>query len=252
VFSTSADSYDRFMGRYSRLLAPLFADFAGVESGQDLLDVGCGPGALTGELVQRSGAASLVSAVDPSSQFVAAARERFPEVDVRLASAEDLPFDAGRFDASLSQLVVHFMPDPIAGLREMGRVTRGGGTVSACVWDHAGDGGPLSLFWAAARSLDPGINDESDLPGTREGHLGDLFAQAGLIDVDEAPLDLAVEHNSFEEWWEPFTLGAGPAGAYTAALEPDRRQALGERCREMLPADPFVIAARAWAARGSA
>jgi SAM-dependent methyltransferase len=248
MFSTPADSYDQFMGRYSKVLAPLFADFAGVGSNERLLDVGCGPGALTSELVRRS-PASLVAAVDPSPPFIAATGQRFPDVDVRLASAEDLPFEDSLFDVSLTQLVVHFMTDPAAGLREMGRVTRSGGLVAACVWDHAGGGGPLSLFWAAARSMDPGVHDESDLPGTRQGHLGELFAEAGLTDIFETPLDIAVEHHSFEEWWEPFTLGTGPAGVYTAALEPGRRHELREKCRVMLPPAPFEITARAWAAR---
>src|SRR5579862_2262312 len=113
---SSAESYDRFMGRYSRLLAPLFADFAGVEPGQRVLDVGCGPGALVAELVQRLGSDS-VDAVDPSPEFVAAARERFPGIEIEVASAEQLPFAAGSFDAALAQLVVHFMLDPLAGMR---------------------------------------------------------------------------------------------------------------------------------------
>jgi ubiquinone/menaquinone biosynthesis C-methylase UbiE len=119
----AADAYDRFIGRYSRLLSPQLADVAGVRSGQRVLDVGCGPGALTAELVARVGA-SAVSAVDPSEPFVEAARERHPGVDVHRASAEDLPFANTTFDAAMAQLVVHFMTDPVGGLREMARVTR--------------------------------------------------------------------------------------------------------------------------------
>src|SRR4051812_32261226 len=141
------------MGRYSMPLAPLMADFAGVVPRQRVVDVGCGPGALTSELVRRAGADS-VSAVDPSEPFVAAAKERHPGVDVRLASAEQLPFGDDEFDVSLAQLVVHFMADPVKGLGEMRRVTRPGGVVAACVWDHAGGTGPLSPFWEAAHELD--------------------------------------------------------------------------------------------------
>src|SRR5580765_4586183 len=143
------------MGRYSMPLAPAFADFAAVTAGRRVLDVGCGPGALTTELAQRLGPEA-VSAVDPSESFVAAARERHPGVTVQRAAAEELPFEDDAFDVSLAQLVVHFMSDPEAGLREMARVTREGGVVAACVWDHAGGRGPLSPYWDAARELDPG------------------------------------------------------------------------------------------------
>jgi SAM-dependent methyltransferase len=248
-FNVAADAYDRFMGRYSRHLAPQMADLGDAEAGQRVLDVGCGPGALTSELVARVGAAS-VAAVDPSPPFVEAARERHPGVDVRQASADALPFDDGAFDAALAQLVVHFMPDPVAGLREMARVTRQGGVVVACVWDHAGGEGPLGAFWNAVRELDPSAPDESELPGARRGHLQQLFEAAGLHDVGETSLDSRVEHPTFEDWWEPFTGGVGPAGAYVAALDDPRRNALRDRCRAILGPAPFVITARAWAARG--
>jgi ubiquinone/menaquinone biosynthesis C-methylase UbiE len=169
-FDVSADAYMRFMGRYSEPLAAQFADLAGVGRRQRLLDVGCGPGALTAELMSRAGA-DQVSAVEPSASFVAAVLERLPGVDIRLASAEQLPFAAGTFDAALAQLVVHFMADPVMGLREMGRVTRPGGVVAACVWDHAGGRGPLAPFWAAVRELDPAAADESGLAGVREGEV---------------------------------------------------------------------------------
>ena len=172
-FAVDADAYDRFMGRYSVRLAPSFADFAQVASGQRVLDVGCGPGALTTELVRRLGAAA-VAAVDPSEQFVAAARERHPGVDVRVAAAEELPFADAEFDAALAQLVVHFMDDPVRGLAEMARVTRDGGVVAACVWDHAGGQTPLAPFWDAVHELDPNAADESRLAGGHEGHLTEL------------------------------------------------------------------------------
>jgi SAM-dependent methyltransferase len=249
-FAVAADAYDRFMGRYSVPLAPKLADFATVTAPQRVLDVGCGPGALTAELVRRLGPAA-VSAVDPSESFVAAARERHPGVDVRGAAAEQLPFEDECFDAALAQLVVHFMADPVAGLGEMARVTREDGIVAACVWDHAPGGqGPLSPFWEAAHELDPDVQDESHLAGAREGDLGELFAAAGLRDVEESALSVSVEHPSFEEWWEPFTLGVGPAGGYAAGLDAKRKAELRELCREKLPAPPFVLMVRAWAARG--
>ena len=250
-FAVAPDAYDRFMGRYSVPLAPKLADFALVTAGQRVLDVGCGPGALTTELVRRLGPAA-VSAVDPSEPFVAAARERHPGVSVQRAAAEELPFEDEAFDAALAQLVVHFMADPVAGLREMARVTRVDGVVAACVWDHAGGQGPLSLFWEAARRLDPGAADESKLAGAREGHLAELFRAAGLWEVEESVLSVSVEHQSFEEWWEPFELGVGLAGAYLAGLDEERQAELRELCRELLPAAPFAPPARAWAARGLA
>jgi SAM-dependent methyltransferase len=250
-FDVAADLYDRYMGRYSALLSRQMADLAGVRDGQRVIDVGCGPGALTTELVTRLGP-SAVAAVDPSAPFVAAARARNPGVDVVQASAEQLPFPDRAFDAALAQLVVHFMSDPIAGLAEMARVTQPGGVVAACVWDHAGDQGPLSAFWQAARQLDPGVHDESQLAGVREGHLQELFEAAGLRDIEATTLWADVEHPSFEEWWEPFTGGVGPAGTFVASLDAERRAELRESCRAQLPTAPFVITARAWATRGLA
>ncbi len=248
-FAVAADAYDRFMGRYSVPLSEPFADFSGVSAGQRVLDVGCGPGALTAELVGRVGPGA-VSAVDPSEQFVAAMAERHPDVEVQRAAAEDLPFPDGAFDAALAQLVVHFMSDPVSGLREMARVTRAGGVVSACVWNHAGGDGPLSPFWKVVREVDDDVPDESELAGAREGHLAELFATAGLREVEDGDVSVRVEHATFEEWWEPYTLGVGPAGAYVAGLDAERQDDLRERCRAHLPEPPFVIEASAWSARG--
>jgi SAM-dependent methyltransferase len=154
------------------------------------------------------------------------------------------------FDAALAELVVHFMADPVVGLREMARVTRKRGVVAACVWDNAGGHGPLSLFWDAARELDPKVEDESRLAGVREGHLAQLFGQAGLHEVEESALSVEVEHQSFEDWWEPFMFGVGPAGGFVASLGAKRQARLRDLCREMQPAAPFAVTARAWAARG--
>ena len=250
-FDVAPEAYDGFMGRYSVLLAPQLADLAGVRAGQRVIDVGSGPGALTGELVTRLGAGS-VAAVDPSEPFVAAVRARYPGVEVHWASAEELPFPDRSFDAALAQLVVHFMADPVAGLAEMARVTRRDGVVAACVWDHAGGGGPLAEFWQAARTLDPAVDDESRLAGVREGHLAELFRAAGLHDIEDRTLSIRREHPTFEAWWEPFIRGAGPAGSYVAGLSVERQAELREACRALLPPAPFVLTARAWAARGLA
>jgi SAM-dependent methyltransferase len=247
-FAVAAEAYDRFMGRYSTPLAPRFLDFAKVGSGP-VLDVGCGPGALTSVLVERFGAEA-VAAADPSEPFVAAARERHPGVRVELAPAEAMPFDEGQFAASLAQLVVHFMSDPVAGIREMTRVTCEGGVVAACVWDLAGGRAPLGPFWKAARQLDPDVDDESRLAGAREGHLAELFDAAGVREIADGAISVSIEHATFDEWWEPYTLGVGPAGTHVAHLDETQRAALRDRCRDLLPDAPFTIEARAWAARG--
>ena len=176
AFDVAADAYGRFMGRYSEPLADQLVELAGVRAGMRALDVGCGPGVLTARLVDRLGA-DHVAALDPSPSFVAAARERCPGVDIRQGTAEALPYDDGAFDVALANLVVHFMSDPVGGLREMGRV---GGVVAATVWNHASSTGPLSTFWQAVKDLDPDAADESALPGTGEGDLGGLARAAGL------------------------------------------------------------------------
>ena len=245
-FTVGASSYDRFMGRYSVQLGPQLADLAGVQRGQRVLDVGCGPGALMAELVARG---ADVAGVDPSPPFVEAARERYPNADIREAGAEDIPFEDNAFDAAIAQLVVQFMTDPVAGLREMARVTHAGGAVVACVWDAAGGETPLGPFWRAVQRLDPDVQDESDRAGTRPGHLAELFREAGLRDVEDTVVTARVEHDTFEEWWEPFGLGVGPAGAYLASHR-EREDELRELAHAEL-GDSFTLDAKAWAARGT-
>ncbi len=257
-FEVAAQSYGRFMGRWSeRLAAELalqldladLADLADVAGSGSALDVGCGPGAMTAELVERLGAHG-VAAVDPSEPFVTAARSAFPGVDVRRAGAEDLPFEDDRFDVTVALLVVHFMTDPVRGLAEMARVTRPGGQVAATVWDHGGGTGPLSPFWRAVTDLDPGATDESGLPGSHRGQLADLFERAGLEQVQDGVITVHRRFASAQEWWEPFTLGVGPAGDLVAGLDPDRREALRRRCAEITGPGPLELAASAWTVIG--
>jgi SAM-dependent methyltransferase len=248
-FDVGAEAYDRFMGRFSRPLAAEFVAVVDLGATQRALDVGCGPGALTRELVARLGSPA-VSAIDPSEQFVAAIHSGLPDVDVRQGVAEALPFDDDSFDVAMAQLVVHFMRDPRAGLSEMARVTRPDGLVAACVWDHAGGGGPLSLFWRAVADLDPDAPDESSLPGAREGQLVELFERAGLRLVEPTTLTVRVTFDTFRDWWEPFTFGVGPAGSYVVGLDPARRDALRAHCAELLPEAPFDLDASAWTALG--
>jgi SAM-dependent methyltransferase len=244
-FNVPADAYLQFMGRYSQPLAEQFVNLVGVRRGERVLDMGCGPGVLTAPLVSRCGDGS-VAAVDPSPPFVAAAAARFPGVDVRKAAAEGLPYDDDTFDAALAQLVVHFMTDPVSGLREMGRVTRPGGTVSANVWDNAGMSGPLSVFWRAVHEVDPAASGEAHLAGSREGHLAELADEAGVAHVRSTSLTVRIPFASFEDWWRPYLLGVGPSGAYVASLDDDGRREVQERCRALLPDPPFEHAATAW------
>jgi SAM-dependent methyltransferase len=246
TFEVPADAYGRFMGRFSEPLAARLADLVDLRPGQRALDVGCGPGALTAVLGARLGGSS-VAAVDPSASFVAACRERVPGADVRLATAEDLPFDDDGFDVCLANLVVHFMADPVAGITEMARVTRPGGLLGATVWDHSGDDtGPLSLFWRAVRSLQPDHPGESFGAGAQDGGLPRLFRESGLEDPRQTVLTVRAPIASFDDWWEPMTFGIGPAGRHVAGLGEEERETLRLRCQELLPAPPFDMPARAW------
>jgi len=251
TFEVPAEAYGRFMGRYSEPLAAELADAAGITAGQRALDVGCGPGSLTAVLVERLGSEH-VAALDPSESFVEAARRRLPGVDIQLASAESIPFDDDSFDVTLAELVVHFMSDPVAGIAEMARVTKPGGTIGACVWDHTTDTGALSPFWKVVRGLDPAADVESALAGSRKGHLAELFAAAGVHDIRSLALTVHVDFTGFDQWWEPFTLGVGPAGAYVESLDAAGRDELKRACAASLPSGPFTIDATAWTAIGSA
>jgi SAM-dependent methyltransferase len=251
TFDVGAAEYRRFMGRYSEPLAREFVGRLGLRPGQRVLDVGSGPGALTTALVSVLGP-SAVEAIDPSRSFVDALRVEQPGVTVTVGNAEDLPYPDRSFDLALAQLVVHFMADPVRGLTEMRRVTRSGGVVAASVWDHAGGRGPLSLFWRAAQDLQPAVRGEADLAGVREGQLAELSRAAGLTAIESNTLTITVGFQTFDEWWGPFTLGVGPAGAYVHELDDGARRALRDRCAELVPTAPFAMDVSAWWVRGTA
>ena len=253
-FAVAGDKYDRFMGRYSRELAPRFMEFAGVHPGMTAVDVGCGPGALTERLVIELGAES-VSAADPSEPFVAAATERAPGADVRQAAAEELPWGDDRFDAALSQLVVNFMRAADAGVSEMRRVVKPGGTAAACTWDYGRDMQMLRSFWDAARRLDSGAPDEGSTMRYRSvEELDELWRRVGLSDVETDFLRVESTYAGFDELWEPFTHGVGPAGAYCAGLSPEQREQLRDELFTGLgkPDGEFTLGATACAVRGVA
>lgn len=250
-FDVAGEAYDRFMGRYSRPLAARFADFLGLEPGQHALDVGCGPGALTAHLVARLGA-DHVAAIDPSEPFVGACRERFPGVDVRLGTAEALPWDDGVHDVAAACLVVHFMTDPVGGLAEMARVTRADGMVGATVWDLAANRAPMRPVWEAMAEIVPGHRGERDFQGGSRASLVAVLEGAGLRHVESEELTVTVAHPSFEEWWEPFLHGVGPVGEALASLGDDGRERLEEVLRRRLGPGSFELTAAAYAARGRA
>ena len=253
-FATSREAYDAFMGRNADLLAPRLIAFAGVQPGERVLDVGCGPGSLTEALAELAGPEK-VAAVDPSEPFAAATAERVPGADVQTGGAESLPWPAETFDAALAQLVVNFMSDADAGVAEMRRVVRPGGTVAACTWDYAGGMTMLRTFWDAALSLDPDTPDEGRTLGYNDPDaLRELWLRVGLDAVENDTLLVETPYRDFDDFWNPFTGGVGPAGAYTASLEPDRRDALREECRRRLgdPDGPFTLSAMAWAVKGRA
>jgi len=249
-FDVPTAAYESFMGQYSNPLGVLFAEWMGVHRGQQAIDVGCGTGALTVELVRRLGA-DAVAAVDPSPSFVAEIQRRFPEVDGAIAFAEQLPYPDNRFDSAGAQLVVHFMTDAVAGLREMARVTKPGGTVAACVWDTGGLG-PHAIFWSVVGSLDDHAPGTATFAGAASVDLPSLFREAGLTDVTPSSLTVVRHFATFDEWWQPLTLGVGPVGDYLEGITPEARTEVRARCAEQFPTSSFDVSAVARCARGYA
>ena len=250
----SAEAYDRYIGRYGRELAQELIRSADVRPGQRVLDVGCGPGALTRPLAVLVGAEQ-VAAVDPSPAFVRACQDRVPGVQAEVASAESLPFADAVFDRALAQLVVNFMTDAVAGVREMRRVTRDGGMLVAAVWDYAGQMTLLRHFWDSVVALDPGAADLHEGRSMRycsPAELEVLWTDAGLEKVTVSAATVTAGYEGFEDLWEPLESGIAPSGAYVASLTPDRRAALKADFQQRLGAgtEPFRLGARAWIATG--
>jgi ubiquinone/menaquinone biosynthesis C-methylase UbiE len=245
TFGVAGSAYDSFMGRYSLALADRFADAADVQPGQTALDVGCGPGALTGVLVERLGA-DAVAACDPSPGFLADCEARHAGIECKLGRAESIPFETGRFDHAMAQLVLHFVSEPEQAAREMTRVVRPGGMVSACVWDFEAGMEMLRGFWDAALAIDPQAPDEArTLRFGRPGEIAELFASVGMREIAESTLHVASKYESFDELWDGFLVGVGPAGAYCVALaDEDRRRLRAELFRRFgSPRGSFTLGA---------
>jgi SAM-dependent methyltransferase len=256
TFAVEAELYDRFIGRYGQPLARELVRVAGIEVGMGVLDVGAGTGKLTGVLADLVGEAN-VAAMDPSRPFVDALRGRFPAADVRLAGAEQLPFEDESFDAVLAQLVVNFLADPERGTDEMRRVVRDGGVVAAAVWDYRGRMTLLTTFWEAAATTDErGVEARDERTRMRFAEpeeLVQLWTGAGLHEVKGGQIVVSASYEGFDDLWEPFLGGFGPAGDYVVSLEPDAQTALRDEYRRRLgsPDGPFELEARAWYAVGT-
>lgn len=254
---SEAESYERFMGRWSRDLAPLLVKFAGVRDGETLLDIGSGTGALADAMAATAPSSRIVG-VDPAASYVAYAQRRHPGNLVRfeVGDAQQLRMADASFDRTVSLLVVNFIPDRAKALNEMIRVTRPGGTIAAAVWDYGQGMEMLRVFWDEVVALNPKVDarDERHMPLCRNGELASLWGAHGLQAVREEGLTVPTRFASFEDYWAPFLEKQGPAGAYVAALGPAERDQLRTRLRRRLVGDkadgPIVLNARAWAVRG--
>lgn len=254
---SEASAYEQFMGRWSRELAPLFVRFAGVRNGDVVLDLGSGTGRLSGAVASAAPAAR-VTGVDPAAAYVAFAQatRASERVAFEVGDARRLRFADGTFDCALSLLVMNFIPEPAKAVAELKRVTRHDGTVAAAVWDYSAGMEMLRVFWDAAISLAPADDrkDERHMPLSRRGELGRLWHSQHLRDVVEEDLTIEMRFASFDDYWVPFTLEQGPAGAYVARLSPAQRSELRARLRQRWQADgfegPFTLTAKAWAVRG--
>jgi SAM-dependent methyltransferase len=248
--------YEQYVGRWSRQVAPLFLSSLGVPAGRRWLDVGCGTGALCAAIVDYCSPASVVG-VEPSEGFLKTARDNLPErVALHAGSATAIPLGDASVDVTVSGLVLNFVPDPRAGLAEMARVTASGGTIAAYVWDYAGKMELMRYFWDAAVELDPNaatLDEGPRFPLCRPEALTQLFAGAGLTGIEVRSIDIPTRFATFDDYWQPFLGGQGPAPAYAMSLDESMRSRLRERLRERLPTaanGTISLIARAWAARG--
>jgi SAM-dependent methyltransferase len=256
IFSRG-DAYERFMGRWSREVAPLLVEFAGVRDGDTVLDVGSGTGALTTAVATVAPSSQIVG-IDPASSYVDFARARHPGDRIRfeVGDAQQLLFGDKSFDRTLSLLVFNFIPDRSKALDEMIRVTRPGGIIASAVWDYGQGMEMLRIFWDESVALNPAADarDERHMPLSRKGDLGALWREHRLRNVSEEALTIRTRFSSFDDYWLPFLEKQGPAGDYVAALAAGEREELRQRLRRRLLADgpdrPFELNARAWAVRG--
>jgi SAM-dependent methyltransferase len=249
------DPYERYIGRWSRRVAPLFLSWLDIPANRRWLDVGCGTGALCAAIADRCSPASVVG-VEPSEGLLAKAREHLAnQAELRQGHATAVPLVDASVDVVVSGLVLNFVPDPCAALREMARVTATGGTIAAYVWDYADRMELIRHFWDAAAELDPhaaGLHEGVRFPLCRPGALADLFTGATLTGVDDTFIDIPTSFVNFDDYWQPFLGGQGPAPAYAMALTEVARASLRERLLERLPiaADGSIaLTARAWAVR---
>lgn len=249
------------MGRWSVLLAPAFLDVVRVDAAHPparVVDVGSGTGHLAVAVAERWPHCEVVG-VEPAPGFVEAARSRAdadgisPRVQFELGEAGYLPLDDGSVDAALSLLVLNFVPDAGLAMAEMRRVTRPGGVVAAAVWDYGGGMGMLRTLWDAATRLDPSVagQDEATMPLGRPGGLADLWHRSGLVDVGHGGVEVSRSHPSFQDYWEPFLQGTGPAGVYVAGRSDAGRAALRAELLTDLGPGPFELTSRAWWVRGT-
>lgn len=256
----AGDRYEAYMGRWSRKIAPRFLDWLGVPERLDWLEIGCGTGALSAAILERCKPRSLIS-IDPSEGFVAMARATVPDqrAEFRVGDAQALAVETASRDVVASALVLNFVPDRPKALAEMKRVVRPGGTIGFYVWDYPGGGVEfMRAFWTAATALDPAareLTEDRRFPFCTPDGLTDLVRSAGLTSVDCTPLEVPTVFRDFEDYWLPFTLGAGPAPGYCVSLEPGARQRLMERLQDSLPrqADGSIpLKTRAWAVKAVA
>ena len=247
------DSYEQFMGRWSRLLAPSFVTFAGIRDGNAVLDVGSGTGVLS-LAVRDTDPSGTIEGIDLSPAFVDYATKHHADARIhfQVGDAQKLAFPDATFDAALSLLVLNFVPDPTLAIHEMRRVTKPGGTIAAAVWDYGGDMEMLRIFAEEVSAFDPQfVTDERKMPLGRPGKLLELFRAGGLDQVEEKAIDTPLHFASFDDYWQPFLLATGPGGAYVAKLTPERRDTLAARLRKRLGDGPFDLKGRSWAVKGT-